>query len=381
LAEASEKLIEKKLSLEIALQLESFLSVSTAVALFTSWFLRITVPLWMRWTSVATLFLGFSVAYVLVDQLLSLKGTATLLLNVHPVARLFSFLGMPFQKLEDVLDEQISSEEDSTATAEDAIRVLVEENQQKDGDSSDLENNLEQDEKRMLTGVMNLDETLVHEIMTPRVDMDVISQDSTVREAKAAIARSGHSRIPLYGKSIDAITGILYAKDLLDESKTMTAQCVRDVAHAPIFIPETSNVAELLNDFRSKHNHVAVVLDEYGGTSGIVTIEDILEEIVGEIEDEFDRNKPLPQAQLAQDGTLTLDARTTIWEINQIMSLEIPEDDGYDTLAGYIMSMLGRIPRIGETIETPALIVDIISASPRRLITLKIRKRDAEKNE
>lgn len=382
LAEESEKLIAKKLSLEIALQLESFLTVSAAVALFTSWFLRITVPLWIRWTSVAVVFLGFSVAYILVDQLLTLKGTATLLLNVLPVAKFFSFLGLPFQKLEDVLDEQISSEEDSAATAEDAIRALVEEDQQKDdGDPSALENDLEQDEKRMLTGVMNLDETLVHEIMTPRVDMDVISQDSTVREAKAAISKSGHSRIPLYGKSIDAITGILYAKDLLDENKTATAQSVREFAHVPIFIPETKNVADLLNDFRSKHNHMAVVLDEYGGTSGIVTIEDILEEIVGEIEDEFDRNKPLPQAQLAQDGTLTVDARTTIWEINQIMSLEIPEDDGYDTLAGYIMSTLGRIPRIGETIDTPALVVEIISASPRRLITLKIRKRDAEKQD
>ncbi len=375
LSERLEDILERKLVYRVALQWEAALSATASVALFTAWGLAPHPHLWPVWTLAALLFLLLMLLLLLADQLLPLPSTARLLCQALPFAKGFAFLGLPFQALENRRDEHTPDNPDNTITTEDAIRSLVEEDDTEESDPAAPEDDLEQDEKRMLTGVMNLDITLVHEIMTPRVDLDAIPQDATVAEAKALIARTGHSRIPVYGKSIDAITGILYAKDLLDEKKVANAQGVMAFARPPVFIPETKNVGDLLKEFRSKHNHLAVVLDEYGGTSGIVTIEDILEEIVGEIEDEFDRTQPMPQTRREADGTLTVDARTTIWELNQLLDLEIPEDEGYDTLAGYIMTTLGRIPRTGEKVDTPFLEAEILCASPRRLITLKVQKK------
>jgi len=378
LAEKCEAFLEGRVILRIAWQCEAAISATTATALVTCWFIQATaLPLWARWLIVVTLFLTTVIALLLLDQLTTLSFTAKFLQSAAPFAKLLSFVGGRFQKIEDALDDRNSDDQDAV-TAEDTIRSLVEEEDQEVDDPAALEDDLGQDEKRMLTGVMNLDSTLVHEIMTPRVDIDAISQDATITEAKAAITKSGHSRIPVFANSVDAISGILYAKDLLDDHRTADTKIIQEFMRPPIFIPESKNVADLLKEFRSKHNHMAVVLDEYGGTSGIVTIEDILEEIVGEIEDEFDRGAPLPEAVLDPDGTLTLDARTTIWEINQRLDLEISEDEGYDTLAGYIMATIGRIPRNGEHVETPELEVDILCASPRRLITLKVRKKISE---
>lgn len=378
LAEKCEALLEEKLVLRVALQFEAAITATAATALVTYWFLlNASLALWIRWVVVSLIFMTTIIAFLLFDLLSSLPFTAKLLLAARPFAKLLAFIGCRFKKIEDAFDERNPDDQDAV-TAEDAIRSLVEEDNQEGEDSAALEDDLGLEEKRMLTGVMDLDRTLVHEIMTPRVDIDAISQDLTTVEAKAAITKSGHSRIPVFATSIDAITGILYAKDLLDDTKTAHAKSIREFTRPPIFIPESKNVADLLKDFRSKHNHMAVVLDEYGGTSGIVTIEDILEEIVGEIEDEFDRGASLPAAELDPDGTLTLDARTPIWEINQRLDVDIPEDEGYDTLAGYIMTTLGRIPKTGEHVDTPMLDVEILCASPRRLITLKVRKKISE---
>ena len=375
LSERLEDVLEKKLVLRVALQWEAALCAAASVVLATLWFCTTTWPIWGRCTLCAVLFLLLEILQLLLQQQLPLPATARVIAAaVHP-ARLLAILGWPFQALEDKRDESGADDTKNTVTTEDAIRSLVEEDDAEESDPAAPEDDLKLEEKRMLTGVMNLDITLVHEIMTPRVDIDAISQDATVAEAKALIARTGHSRIPVYRKSIDAITGILYAKDLLDEEKVANAQAVSAFSRPPLFIPETKKIADLLKEFRSKHNHLAVVLDEYGGTGGIITIEDILEEIVGEIEDEYDRTQPLQQATPDADGALTVDARTTIWEINNALDLEIPEDEGYDTLAGYIMATLGRIPKTGEKVETPFLQAEILRASPRRLITLKIRRK------
>lgn len=374
LSERLEDVLERKLVLRVALQWEAALCAAASVVLATLWFCNSSWPVWGRCTLCAAAFLLLETLQLLLQQRLPLPATARVIAAAVSPARLLAFLGWPFQALEDKRDESGADDTKNTVTTEDAIRSLVEEDDAEESDPAAPEDDLKLEEKRMLTGVMNLDITLVHEIMTPRVDIDAIHQDATVAEAKALIARTGHSRIPVYRKSIDAITGILYAKDLLDEEKVANTQAVSAFSRPPLFIPETKKIADLLKEFRSRHNHLAVVLDEYGGTGGIITIEDILEEIVGEIEDEYDRTQPLQQATPDADGTLTVDARTTIWEVNNALNLEIPEDEGYDTLAGYIMATLGRIPKTGEKVETPFLQAEILRASPRRLITLKIRR-------
>jgi CBS domain containing-hemolysin-like protein len=257
------------------------------------------------------------------------------------------------------------------------ILSLVEDtpDEQQDRSSTNPVDNLESDEKRMLNGVINLDKTLVHEIMTPRVDIDAISEDSSIEEARMAIAEKGHSRIPVFSGSIDAICGILYAKDLLNSAKVAAAASLKELLHAPVFIPETKNVSDLLDEFRLTRNHMAVVLDEYGGTSGIVTIEDILEEIVGEIHDEYDKDESEPEEiEPAPDGTITVDARMPIWELNQALDLEISETEGYDTIGGYIMAEFGCIPKIGEELSTDVLQIKIVDATPRRIETVTLQK-------
>ncbi len=360
--------------------------VALAVTL-AAWHLRASIPPVWKAVAIAAFPAAIFTATEILDATLGLKAAALLLRAVSAFTSIlfwpFAFLLLPLEALARAHRRNADPDTAGQVTAEDEIRSLLEDDDtdapHADSGVSAPIDDLESDEKRMLNGVINLDKTLVHEIMTPRVDIDAIREDTTIDEAKRAIARSGHSRIPVFEKSIDAISGILYAKDLLDETRIQGISSLKDLLHPPVFIPETKNVSDLLDEFRKAHIHIAVVLDEYGGTSGLVTIEDILEEIVGEIQDEYDRDEPPPGGATPQpDGSLTADARMTIWEVNQALDLEISEEEGYDTLGGYIMAALGRIPRTGEHLETPDLVIDILSASPRKLNTVKIRRAAAD---
>jgi len=267
---------------------------------------------------------------------------------------------------------RVHADDEAKATAEDEIMSLVEQ----DALVSDEDNALEADERRMIRGIFDLDQTLVHEIMTPRVDLDAVEDSSSLPEVKAEIIASGHSRIPVYHGTVDQIIGVVYAKDLLDDDRLADIEAIGDLYHRPVFIPETKNIGDLLTEFQQNRNHFAVVLDEYGGTAGIVTFEDILEEIVGEIRDEYDANETSPTTQELPDGALVVDARMTIDELNEALDAQIPEDDDYDTLGGYISTQAGRIPRAGENFETEHLALEIISADPRRVLKAKVKKKD-----
>lgn len=263
------------------------------------------------------------------------------------------------------------TETDERATAEDEILSLVEQ----DGLDDEKGAELEADERRMIRGIFDLDETLVREIMTPRVDVDAISEDAGIEAVKAAIVTTGHSRIPVYRGTVDQIVGLVYAKDLLDDSKLAGASRLQDLGHRPAFIPESKNIGDLLAEFQQSRNHFAVVLDEYGGTAGIVTFEDILEEIVGEIRDEYDDEEAPPPIERLPDGTVTVDARISIDELNDAMALEIPDDQDFDTLGGYISACAGRIPQAGETLKTDWLEIEILVADPRRVVKARVRRR------
>jgi putative hemolysin len=321
------------------------------------------------------------------SEKLSLPATARLLIFSTPLFKLASWIFAPLLFPLDIWIQRIR-QSDSNAlslgkvTAEDEIMSMVEDDEE-EAPGSPSSSGLELDEKRMLNGVINLDKTLVHEIMTPRVDMDVLPESASIAEIKAAIAETGHSRIPVYRGSIDIISGIVYAKDLLDDERTKKAANALALAHNPVFIPESKNVSDLLDEFRQNRNHLAIVLDEYGGTAGVVTIEDILEEIVGEIRDEFDHDEPsTPEVpHLEEDGSLINDGRMAIWEVNQLLDVEISEEQGFDTLAGYIMASQGKIPASGEHLLTEHLEIDILEADRRKLIRVKVRKREKQSDE
>lgn len=257
--------------------------------------------------------------------------------------------------------------EQEKASVEDEILSYVE------SYNDDSESDLEEDEKQMIRGILEIGDMSVREIMTPRVDLFALPSTAGIAEAKKLFLASGHSRIPVYGRSIDEIRGILYAKDFIDES-VFAGKTLPELAHPPIFIPETKNVGDLLEEIKRSRNHFAVIIDEYGGTSGIVTLEDVIEEIVGEIHDEYDteldfRNKP----QLMPDGSIVLEARTMISDINDIAGTRIPENDAADTIGGYICSELGRIPGEGAVFVIPNQVkATILKADKRKIQTIKL---------
>jgi CBS domain containing-hemolysin-like protein len=263
-----------------------------------------------------------------------------------------------------------TEEDHERTTTEDEIMSLVEQ----DEDNEEENHGLDSDERRMIKRIFDLDETLVREIMTPRIDLDALPQESAVDGIQALIVDSGHTRIPIYEKSIDHIVGIIHAKDLLNSDLNEGGDLHRFL-RAPVFIPETKNVAELLAEFRQNNTQFAIVIDEYGGTEGIVTLEDILEEIVGEIHDEYDLAElqvDLPSRLPDDNGSVLVEGRTPIYQLNEEFDFELPEDEDFDTLGGYVSAEIGRIPEAGETIDTDEALIEVIEADQRRIIRAKV---------
>lgn len=270
----------------------------------------------------------------------------------------FTILVKNKNRKSEIRQKNEEDEDDKAVSVEDEILSFVE------SYNDDSENDLEEGEKRMIRGILDLSDKSVHEIMTPRVDLDALPENASVYEAKQLFISTGHSRIPVYRKSIDEIIGIVYAKDFLNENE-LAGKSLMQLAHAPIFIPETKEVGELLNEIKNTHNHFAVIIDEYGGTSGVVTFEDIIEEIVGDVRDEYDTEEDAEiKPQLMADGSIVLEARTLLADIVELAGIDVPEDDAADTVGGYICSQLGRIPethelyRISETMNAVILEAD-----------------------
>lgn len=287
------------------------------------------------------------------------------LFRLCPLLPLVWLLGF----LQHRFEEWRQEDEEEKATAEDEIMSWVEKDSSRDNDPSPIEEN----EKQMIRGIFDLDDTPVREIMTPRVDLTALDMESSIADARQLIIDSGHSRIPTYAGSVDEIRGIIYAKDFLDgEADRKT---IDELAHKPIFIPETKAVGDLLREFQRERNHFAVVIDEYGGTSGVITLEDIIEEIVGEIHDEYDDeydDEPSPAP--LPDGFLALDARTLIADVNDLLDIKLPENEDVDTIGGLVCGALGRIPAIGDETTLDGQVLAVVTkADSRRVITLKLK--------
>jgi len=206
--------------------------------------------------------------------------------------------------------------------------------------------------------------------MTPRTDINAVPADAAYDEVRTAIIEKGHSRIPVFEGTIDHIIGVLYAKDLLRLDRPDGFDVRRMMRKAP-YVPETKTLDELLEEFRSTKVQIAIVLDEYGGTAGLVTIEDILEEIVGEIDDEYDQRPPPAMNRLDPD-TVEVDARVHVSEINEELEIELPEEEDYETIGGFVFATLGKIPATGEEFEHHNVRFRVVAAEPRRINRLRI---------
>ena len=224
----------------------------------------------------------------------------------------------------------------------------------------------------MLRSIIELDYTTVREVMVPRLDMVAIEADVSLQEAATIIVEHGHSRLPVYVDTIDDVLGIIYVRDLLAAiANPSTDNTIRSLTRLAFVVPETKRVDELLEEFRERRTQIAIVVDEYGGTEGLVTMEDVLEEIVGEIEDEFSRVRE-SEITRQNDGSVNVSAGLGIEDVKELFGVEIESDD-FDTVGGFVYHHLGRIPHVGDVVENSGLKVEVVSVLGRRLRTLKIK--------
>jgi CBS domain containing-hemolysin-like protein len=233
---------------------------------------------------------------------------------------------------------------------------------------------LDEEEQQMIENVLELSDSTADEIMTPRTDIVAVEVNSDLQKILETITTAGHTRVPVYQDNIDNIIGLVYAKDLLAEiGKTSADFELRDKMRKAYFVPETKPLRTLLHEFQNQKLHIAVVLDEYGGTAGVVTLEDILEELVGEITDEYEETPPEPIKKIDQ-STIVADARTYIDDLNDQFELNLPEDEDYETIGGFAFSRLGYIPKTGENFDYNNLKFTIASAEARRIKRIRIQK-------
>jgi putative hemolysin len=219
----------------------------------------------------------------------------------------------------------------------------------------------------------------VAEVMTPRTELTAVELGQGAREVVRAIASSGHTRIPVYEKSLDSIVGVVFAQEMVElVADGRVEECeLRDLVRPVHFVPETKLVSELLADFRRDKQKLAVVLDEYGGTSGIVTMGDVVAELVGEMREELGEEPPIPIRRMP-DGTIEIQGTTRVGEVNEELELELPEEEDYDTLAGFVLSELGRFPKPGEAFERKGLEFTVMDASDRRVHKILLRLPQAQ---
>ena len=258
------------------------------------------------------------------------------------------------------------------------LRLKKSENEN-NSDQKEMDLNIESDqlddhEIRMIKGVFRLDRTIVREIMIPRVDIVSASTTVKLKTLSELMMTSGHSKIPIYDSDIDHMKGIAYARDvlglLLKDASSINRKLSLNLIRPALFVPETKILDELLTQFQQEQVHIAIVMDEYGGVSGIVTIEDLLEEIVGEIEDEFDFGDP--NIEKIDSNNYIIDGKTSLEQVNELLSIDI-EGDGFDTIGGLVYQRLGKIPSVGDDISIGNLNVEVTETVGRRVKKLVVK--------
>ena len=231
---------------------------------------------------------------------------------------------------------------------------------------------IEEEERELIHSVFEFGDTIVREVMVPRPDMVVLKSDATLEEALDTITKAGYSRIPIYEGDTDNIIGVLYAKDLLRRpASELSTTRASTLGRAPLFVPEQKKLSELLREMQQHHVHMAIVVDEYGGTAGLATIEDLVEEIVGEIVDEYDQEEPLVEP--LSEEVMRVDAKMPIDEVNDLFNVDLPDDE-WDTVGGLVYGLTGRVPVPGGTVRFDSLEFQTERITGRRIQKVVIRR-------
>ncbi len=288
-------------------------------------------------------------APILQGMLVVFAPLVVLLHLLDPIVRRISGADLDSDDDNDLSDEVLSTIEDHEDAAE-----------------------IDESQKEMLEAVFDLKDTVAEEVMTPRTDVQGLEVEADLMEVKRAILEFGHSRIPVYEESMDHIIGVLYVRDLIRFVGTGEDFHLRQIIREPFLVPESKPVRELLAEFKQRKVHMAIVLDEYGGTAGLVTIEDILEEIVGEIQDEYDHEEEEPGIRDEASGGVEADGRVEIDDLEDHLGLSFPEDRDYDTVGGFVFSELGHIPERGETFDYGGYRVTVTDAERTKVLAVRL---------
>ena len=303
------------------------------------------------------------------------EGTLLFLLPIiRPFFPIMAFIADPFQRLFDrsrrkdqVADDGEEEEEDDDSGD---LQALI--------DVGEAEGILEEEEGERIHSIIEFGDTRVNEVMTPRPDIVALPETATIREARDIMLESKYSRLPVYRDQIDNVEGIIYVRDLLScWAEGREGESIKPLIRSVYFVPETKPVAALLDEMQKAHVQLAMVIDEYGGVSGLVTVEDILEEIVGEIEDEDIAGEELDEIVERNDGSYEVPASTEIGKIERLFDMEIEADD-FTTIAGLVINESGKVPAVGETLRIRGLEVEVLEADERRINLLRVKKAHEE---
>lgn len=322
---------------------------------------------------------GFLLASFLIGdyipRILAAKFPEKVIKLLAPLSSLFMFASFPITyiclKLTKSQIQSISFEEPLSQTKREIIEIIQ---------RSRLSPKLNTHEKKLIEYVLKFKDRIAREVMMPRVDVFSLSAETPIKKAAKLIAEEGYSRIPVYRNTVDNIIGVLMYKDILNEymkyetsgnNAAILNASIETIQKNVLYTPETQKISNLLLEFRKKQVHLAIVVDEYGGTEGIVTIEDILEEIVGEIEDEYDEEEAMFFPQ--RDGSWIVDARMGILDLEQQFGIVIPQEGDYDTLGGYIFHCTGTIPSKGFLIHQEDFEMEILQSNERRVGKVRIK--------
>ncbi len=313
---------------------------------------------WVVWALVGTLVL--LLVFRVLPRAWTLGHEDRVALWLAPLVQFFAFIFTPITVLLRRIGHSAIPEgtaDESIFLSEDGLRFLL--------NVSEEETTIEDEEKEMIASIFQLGDTMAREVMVPRIDVAAVAATMPMLDALDIILKAGHSRLPVYRDSIDNVIGVLYAKDLLRYLRDgRTDVSLTKLLRPAYFIPESKKVDDLLQELQHRRVHMAVVVDEYGGTAGIVTIEDLLEEIVGEIQDEYDAEEPTTEE--VSEYEYLFDARVQLDEVNKLLEVELPSEGG-DTLGGFIYSQLGKVPAVGDTVSYGPVSIEVLSVAGRRI--------------
>jgi CBS domain containing-hemolysin-like protein len=328
--------------------------------------------------AVAALALGLLVLVLVLPRAWAARAPEATLLALAPLLDGFAVLMTPVLWLVRWVVRAaesatgVSLAANALPTRDDELRALV-----SAGEEGGV---LEDGEMEMIAGIFDLSQTWVREVMVPRPDIVALPVETTVRDALDTVIEAGHSRIPVYRGTIDDIAGLLYAKDLLPVLRDgREERPLAGLLRAAYFVPESKQVDDLLGDLQHRRVHMAIVVDEFGGTAGLVTIEDLIEEIVGEIEDEYDPAAP-PRVRQVAEGEVVCHAGVDIDDINDLMDIALPAD-GVDTLAGLVFTRLGKVPDVGDVARFDDAEIEVLALDGRRIHEVRVRRLRAGERE